>query len=159
MIMEDDHLQWRLHFLVREKLYQTMGDVLKTTEMMHNSSVKKFYQGIALLFSNHQSPDALDYFNPLHQDASSVLKLGALLASIYVCKHVKISSSETLAQLETQLKNERKKAEDKPLYYAAIFLHLIDHQSKAREYIDRMLQISPNSSDGQVIKGWIEISL
>lgn len=133
-----------------------MGDVLKTSEM-HSTSVKRFYQGIALLFNNHQSQDALDYFNPLHDDAS--LKLGALLASIYVYKHFKISSSETLAQLETTLKNERKKTEELPLYYAAVFLHLIDHQSKAREYIDRMLQIYPNNGDGLIIKGWIEIAL
>ena len=155
--MDDKFWQAKVHFLWREKLYQASGEVLKTPDSSHSGSVSKFYRGLALLLVN-QTQEALDIFTPLQKD--SIVNLGALLGSIYIYKHFKTGSSETLSQLEAQLRTERKKAEDLSLYYGALFLHFVDHQEKAREYVDRISGINPSSADinteAMALKGWIE---
>jgi tetratricopeptide repeat protein 21B len=45
------------------------------------------------------------------------------------------------------------------LYYAGIFLLHVDRVDKAREYVDRLLKINPQSKDGLILKGWVEVSL
>ena len=45
-----------------------------------------------------------------------------------------------------------------PLYYAGLFLFLSNRIDKAREYIDRMLKLKPSSTEGLVLKGWIELN-
>ena len=45
------------------------------------------------------------------------------------------------------------------LYYAGTFLLHIDRADKAKEYVDRLLKINPQSKDGLILKGWMEVSL
>ena len=45
------------------------------------------------------------------------------------------------------------------LYYAGIFLLYIDKADKAKEYVDRMLKIKPQSPEGIALKGWVEVDL
>ena len=45
------------------------------------------------------------------------------------------------------------------LYYAGIFLPYIDKADKAKEYVDRMLKIKPQSPEGIALKGWVEVDL
>jgi tetratricopeptide (TPR) repeat protein len=44
------------------------------------------------------------------------------------------------------------------LYYAGIFLLHADRVEKAREYVDRLLKINPQSKDGLILKGWLEVN-
>ncbi|CAN7998156.1 unnamed protein product [Ixodes hexagonus] len=43
------------------------------------------------------------------------------------------------------------------LYYAGLFLFLTGRYDKAKEYIDRMLKVSPPTREGLILKGWNEI--
>ena len=45
------------------------------------------------------------------------------------------------------------------LYYAGTFLLHIDRADKAKEYVDRLLKINPQSKEGLNLKGWMEVSL
>ena len=54
-------------------------------------------------------------------------------------------------------KDERKRADDQALYYAAIFLFYLEKLDKAREYVDRLLKINNSSKEGLILKGWIEV--
>ena len=45
------------------------------------------------------------------------------------------------------------------LYYAGTFLLHIDRADKAKEYVDRLLKINPQSKEGLILKGWMEVSL
>lgn len=49
---------------------------------------------------------------------------------------------EAIQELEYSLKEIRKTVSGTALYYAGVFLWLIGHHDKAKEYIDRMLKIS-----------------
>ena len=44
------------------------------------------------------------------------------------------------------------------LYYASMFLWLCGRHDKAREYVDRMLKMSPSSKDGLTLRGWIDLT-
>ena len=38
-----------------------------------------------------------------------------------------------------------------------MFLLYIDKADKAKEYVDRMLKIKPQSPEGLALKGWVEV--
>ena len=83
--------------------------------------------------------------------------LGALVGLIQAHKSCLTVDKEAVAAYDTRLKEERKKATDESLYYAALFLLYLDKAEKAREYVDRLLKINPNSVDGLNLKGWVEV--
>ena len=58
-----------------------------------------------------------------------------------------------------RLKDERKRADDEALYFAGLFLLYLEKADKAREYVDRLLKINPNSVDGLNLKGWVEVTI
>ena len=154
--MEDKALQVKLNFLCREELYHTLISVIDKTSDTSNNVVK-FYSAFALM-KTCRVEDALAILTPLQADP--VINLAAILAGIYIHKHLKIGSdSDSVSRLESLLRNERKKANDRSLYFAALFLHFNNRQEKAREYADRMLSVNPgpNNVDGLILKGWIEL--
>ena len=83
--------------------------------------------------------------------------LGALVGLIQAHKSCLTVDKEAVAAYDTRLKEERKKATDESLYYAALFLLYLDKAEKAREYVDRLLKINSNSVDGLNLKGWVEV--
>lgn len=153
--MEDRILQVKLHGLFREQLYHSAAELVHSLDSSSSVS-NKFYRALALLFT-HKIEESLSFLTSLHGDP--LLNLGAILASIHIHKHLKSDSNEHVIQLETTLRSERKKANDKSLYYAALFLHFNNRQEKAREYIERALNInsSLNNVDHIILKGWIEL--
>jgi tetratricopeptide repeat protein 21B len=50
------------------------------------------------------------------------------------------SDKETIAELDAKVKETRKRAEEKALYYAGYFWFAIGRPEKAKEYIDRGLK-------------------
>ncbi len=44
------------------------------------------------------------------------------------------------------------------LYNASMFLWLSGKNDKAREYIDKLLKMAPTSTEGLVLKGWIDLT-
>ena len=85
-----------------------------------------------------------------------------------------------MAGYDAKLKEERKRADDQvtlneyyslliilitkhqnislqALYYAGVFLLYVERIDKAKEYVDRLLKINPQSKDGLILKGWVEV--
>ena len=83
--------------------------------------------------------------------------LGSLLALIHAHKQCLTVDKEAVAGFDQKLKDERKRADDQALYYAAIFLFYLEKLDKAREYVDRLLKINNSSKEGLILKGWIEV--
>lgn len=54
---------------------------------------------------------------------------------------------ETVKQLESKLKAERTTCGETALYFAGMFLFHSGKADKAREYVDRMLKMSPQSKE------------
>ncbi len=84
--------------------------------------------------------------------------LGSLLALIHAHKLCLTVDKEAVANYDAKLKEERKRADDQTLYYAGVFLMHVNRAEKAKEYVDRLLKINPQSKDGLVLKGWVELS-
>uniref|UniRef100_A0A8C6XU84 Tetratricopeptide repeat domain 21A n=1 Tax=Naja naja TaxID=35670 RepID=A0A8C6XU84_NAJNA len=68
------------------------------------------------------------------------------------------SDSSALLDLESKLKEARKTAGSNALYYAGLFLWLMNKNDKAKEYVDKMLKVSNGAKEGQVLKGWIYVT-
>lgn len=154
--MGDKNTEVRLRCLFREQLYQSAAEATNETSPSVDI-IYKFYRALAMLFTN-KVEDALSLFTSLIADP--ILNLTAILASIHIHKHFKNKDiGETTVELEATLRSERKKANDKSLYYAALFLHLNNRQEKAREYAERALNLnpSPDNTDCVILKGWIEL--
>lgn len=57
-----------------------------------------------------------------------------------------VSDREAILESDARVKEQRKGADQKALYYAGLFLWHIGRHDKAREYIERMIKM-PNSSN------------
>lgn len=57
------------------------------------------------------------------------------------------SDRDTIQELDMKVKETRKSASPKALYYAGMFLWLLGRNDKAREYVDRMIKISSGSTE------------
>jgi len=116
----------------------------------------KFFYGMALVLEG-QLQEGIRELDSLQ--SYSEVQLGSLLALIHAHKKCQPVDKEAVTQLDTKLKDERKRADDQALYYAGIFLLHIDRADKAKEYVDRLLKINPQSKEGLILKGWMEVSM
>lgn len=116
----------------------------------------KFFFGMALVLEG-QLQEGIRELDTVQ--TYTEVQLGALLAMIYAHKRCSTVDREAVTSLDTKLKEERKRADDQALYYAGTFLLHIDRADKAREYVDRLLKINPQSKEGLILKGWMEVSL
>ncbi|XP_016148131.1 tetratricopeptide repeat protein 21B-like [Sinocyclocheilus grahami] len=85
------------------------------------------------------------------------LSLCVLMALVYAQKKRPNPDRDVIQELDGRVKEERKTASPKALYYAGLLLWLLGRNDKAREYVDRMIKISSGSKEGIVLKGWIEL--
>lgn len=58
---------------------------------------------------------------------------------------------EVVQELDAKVKEVRKNASPKGLYYAGMFLWLLGRNDKAREYVERMIKISNGSKEVRVV--------
>lgn len=87
------------------------------------------------------------------------LIVGSLVALIYIHKRKQTTDKQIFINLDTRLKEVRKKANENELYYAALFLFACEKYEKARDYIDKALKLNAIFPDALSLKGWIEIYL
>ncbi|KAH9368607.1 hypothetical protein HPB48_004042 [Haemaphysalis longicornis] len=116
--------------------------------------VYRLYFGMSLIFEGRLQEGIREL--DVVKDSKDV-SLGGILALIYAHRKCSVVDKEAVAQLDAQLKESRKQAGEKVLYYAGQFLFLTGKHDKAREYIDRMLKVAPPTRDGLILKGWNEI--
>ena len=73
--------------------------------------------------------------------------LCSLMALVIAHKRSKNSDKQTVQQLEAKLKSERTQCGETALYFGGMFLFHSGRPDKAREYVDRMLKLSPSSKE------------
>uniref|UniRef100_A0A8C6WI23 Tetratricopeptide repeat domain 21B n=1 Tax=Neogobius melanostomus TaxID=47308 RepID=A0A8C6WI23_9GOBI len=86
------------------------------------------------------------------------VSLCTLMALVYAEKKKSNPDREVIQELDAKVKEDRKSASPKGLYYAGMFLWLLGRNDKAREYVERMVKISNGSTEGIILKAWIDIT-
>ncbi|XP_077563092.1 tetratricopeptide repeat protein 21B-like isoform X2 [Haemaphysalis longicornis] len=148
-------LKTKIHYYCREKHYRTMQRAaVEGLKRYSGDPVYRLYFGMSLIFEGRLQEGIREL--DVVKDSKDV-SLGGILALIYAHRKCSVVDKEAVAQLDAQLKESRKQAGEKVLYYAGQFLFLTGKHDKAREYIDRMLKVAPPTRDGLILKGWNEI--
>jgi hypothetical protein len=67
------------------------------------------------------------------------------------------SDRDVIQELDGKVKEDRKSATPKGLYYAGMFLWLLGRNDKAREYIERMIKVSNGSREVSLVMCFSQI--
>uniref|UniRef100_A0AAR2KGP0 Tetratricopeptide repeat protein 21B n=1 Tax=Pygocentrus nattereri TaxID=42514 RepID=A0AAR2KGP0_PYGNA len=120
-----------------------------------NDSVFIFFHAYGLLMQDHVQ-EAIQELEQV-RDRRDV-SLCTLMALVYAQKKRPHPDRDTIQELDARVKEDRKSASPKALYHAGMFLWLLGRNDKAREYVDRMIKISSGSTEGIILKGWIDLT-
>ncbi|OBS75116.1 hypothetical protein A6R68_14362 [Neotoma lepida] len=124
-------------------------------ERYSNDPVLQFFKAYGALGEDHIH-DAISELESIqsHPDMS----LCSVIALLYAHKCCDTIDGEAVQELESSLKEIRRTASDTALYYASLFLWLVDRHDKAREYVDHMLKVCSGSKEGYVLRGWVDLT-
>ncbi|XP_064471618.1 tetratricopeptide repeat protein 21B-like [Ornithodoros turicata] len=148
-------LKTKIHYFCREKYYHSMQRAaVEGIKRYSGDPSYRLYFGISLILEGRVQEGIREL--DAVKESKDVL-LGGILALIFAHRKCAVVDKEAVAHLDSQLKEVRKQAGDKMLYYAGLFLMLTSKYDKAREYIDRMLRAAPPTREGLMLKGWNEI--
>uniref|UniRef100_A0A671Q659 Tetratricopeptide repeat protein 21B-like n=1 Tax=Sinocyclocheilus anshuiensis TaxID=1608454 RepID=A0A671Q659_9TELE len=114
-----------------------------------------FLHAYGLLMQGEENPLFSIFLEQLKERRD--LSLCVLMALVYAQKKRPNPDRDVIQELDGRVKEERKTASPKALYYAGLLLWLLGRNDKAREYVDRMIKISSGSKEGIVLKGWIDL--
>lgn len=155
--MDENEIKSKVFFYLREKYYTTMQSVvLEGLVKYPDHSLLKFLNASAVLICGRPQ-DAIREFENLQSDEE--LALAAILALIYTHKKYSTLDKDELQKFDAQLKVTRKKSGGPELYFAALFLFIVEKLEMAKDYIDKSLKLNSEYSDAIVFKGWIEFYL
>ncbi|KAL7976463.1 hypothetical protein Chor_008412 [Crotalus horridus] len=147
----------RILYYAQEKYFNHVIQATNIELSKHaHDPVLLFFKGLGTLFLGRiqEGISLLENAQKRHVDVS----LCCLLGLIYAHKRCENVDSSAVLDLETKLKEARKTAGSNALYYAGLFLWLMNKNDKAKEYIDKMLKVSNGAKEGQVLKGWIYVT-
>lgn len=145
----------KIHYYLREKYYRhAQNAALEGLKKYGNDSVLKYYVACTTVLEGRTQEGIRDL--DLLRDKKDV-NLCTTLALLHAHRMGKATDKEAINELDAKLKEERKQAGDKALYFAGIFLMMIDRPDKAKDYIDRVLKVNERSKEGLVAKGWLEM--
>ncbi|XP_075548739.1 tetratricopeptide repeat protein 21B-like isoform X1 [Dermacentor variabilis] len=148
-------LKTRIHYYCREKQYRSMQRAaVDGLKRYSGDAVYRLYFGMSLIFEGRLQ-EGIRELDVVRE--SKDVSLGGIMALIFAHRKCSVVDKEAVSQLDAQLKETRKQAGEKVLYYAGLFLFLTGKHDKAREYIDRMLKVAPPTREGLILKGWNEI--
>uniref|UniRef100_G1P572 Tetratricopeptide repeat domain 21A n=1 Tax=Myotis lucifugus TaxID=59463 RepID=G1P572_MYOLU len=140
----------------QEKYFHHVQQAAATgLEKFSNDPVLQFFKAYGAFREEHIQ-DAISSLESLrnHPDVS----LCSIMALIYAHRCCKTIDQEAIQELESSLKEIRKTASWIALYYAGLFLWLMGRHDKAKEYVDRMLQLSNGAREGYVLKGLVDLT-
>uniref|UniRef100_A0A8C6SMK6 Tetratricopeptide repeat protein 21B n=1 Tax=Neogobius melanostomus TaxID=47308 RepID=A0A8C6SMK6_9GOBI len=130
-----------------EKYYNHAANAAVAAQRKYSDTVFTFLHAYAVLMQGEPSTRK-------HRDVS----LCTLMALVYAEKKKSNPDREVIQELDAKVKEDRKSASPKGLYYAGMFLWLLGRNDKAREYVERMVKISNGSTEGIILKAWIDIT-
>ncbi|XP_064419793.1 tetratricopeptide repeat protein 21B [Latimeria chalumnae] len=120
-----------------------------------NDPVLIFFRAYGILMED-QTQEAIRELEAI-KDKREV-SLCTLIALIYAHKKSSNPDRDAVQELDAKLKEDRKSAGQKALYFAGLFLWHLGRHDKAREYIDRMMKVFNGAKEGWILKGWIDLT-
>ncbi|KAE8595622.1 hypothetical protein XENTR_v10015818 [Xenopus tropicalis] len=152
----DHNITAAIIYYCQEKYHQHVQNLASEgLKKYSNDPVLQFFKIYGMLMEDRVQ-DAIRKLEFIKDDPTVVLC--STMALIYAHKRSGRVDRESVAELESKLKETRKSAGPKALYYAGMFLWLMGRTDKAREYIDRMLKISNRSREGLALRGWLDLN-
>ncbi|XP_076851637.1 tetratricopeptide repeat protein 21B [Brachyhypopomus gauderio] len=143
-------------YFCQEKCYNHVLNLSSEAQRkFSNDPVFIFFHGYGLLMQDHVQ-EAIKELEQV-KDRRDV-SLCILMALVYAQKKRPNPDRDTIQELDARVKEDRKSANPNALYYAGLFLWLLGRNDKARDYVDRMIKISSGSSEGILLKGWIDLT-
>lgn len=145
----------KINYYCREGYYGHMENA--AVEGLHrygNDPVLKFFVAFAKVMQD-RIQEGIRELDMLKDKRD--INLCATMALMFAHKKSPNVDREAVTMLDAKLKEERKQAGELGLYFAGLFLFLNGKHDKAREYIDRMLKMVPESVEGLTVKGWLEM--
>ena len=82
----------------------------------------------------------------LIKDKQEVI-LCTTMALVFAHKRAKLVDREAVQELEAKLRQDRTGCGELALYFGGMFLWHTGRHDKAREYVDRMIKMAPNSKE------------
>lgn len=156
MAAEDETTMALLNFYCQEKLYHHMqASAVDAIRKYGSDPVLVFFKAYGLILEGSAS-EAIRELEAIRDN--DTIHLCATMALIYAHKKSKSQDREAMQELDTKLKEERKSANDKALFFAGLFLWHTGRHDKAREYVDRSMKMSQGSVESLVLRAWIDMT-
>ncbi|XP_029461519.1 tetratricopeptide repeat protein 21B isoform X2 [Rhinatrema bivittatum] len=120
-----------------------------------SDSVVLFFRAYGMLMQD-QVQESIREFEFIKENPD--VSLCSLMALIYAHKKSSNPDREAIQELDAKMKESRRSAGQKALYFAGLFLWHLGRHDKAREYVDRMIKISNGSKEGLILKAWLDMT-
>ncbi|KAK2509919.1 hypothetical protein MC885_009975 [Smutsia gigantea] len=154
--MDSRELKTLINYYCQERYFHHVSLVASEGMKKYgHDPVFRFYHAYGTLMEG-KTQEALREFEAIKSEQD--ISLCSLIALIYAHKMSPNPDREAILESDARVKEQRKGAGPKTLYYAGLFLWHIGRHDKAREYIDRMIKMSNGSKEGQVLKAWLDIT-
>lgn len=138
-----------------EKYHNHAVNAAAAAQRRFSDPVYTFLHAYAILMQD-QIHDATVELDTIRE--SRDVSLCTMMALVFAEKKKTNPDREVIQELDAKVKEDRKSASPKSLYYAGMFLWLLGRNDKAREYIERMIKISNGSKEGIILKAWIDVT-
>uniref|UniRef100_A0AAY5KV66 Tetratricopeptide repeat domain 21B n=1 Tax=Esox lucius TaxID=8010 RepID=A0AAY5KV66_ESOLU len=140
-----------IYYYCHEKYFNHVLNAAATAQRKFNDPIFSFFHAYGTLMQEaiHELETIKD-----RRDVS----LCTFMALVYAEKKRPNPDRDVIQELDAKVKEDRKSATPKGLYYAGMFLWLLGRNDKAREYVERMIKISNGSREGIILKGWIDLT-
>ncbi|XP_070095030.1 tetratricopeptide repeat protein 21A isoform X3 [Equus caballus] len=153
---DDSCLMAGIIYYSQEKYFRHLQQAAAVgLEKFSNDPVLQFFKAYGVL-REERIQDAISNLESIRNYPD--VSLCSIMALIYAHKRCETIDREAIQELESSLKEIRKTASGTALYYGGLFLWLLGHHDKAKEYIDRMLKVSSSSREGYVLRGWVDLT-
>ncbi|KAL4636202.1 tetratricopeptide repeat protein 21B [Arapaima gigas] len=145
-----------ISYYCQEKYFNhVLNTASETQRKVSNDPIFTFYRAYAVLMQG-RIQEAIHELESI-KDRRDV-SLCTMMALVYAHKKCQNPDREAIQELDAKVKEDRKNASPKGLYYAGLLLWHLGRNDKAREYVDRMIKISSSTKEGIILKGWIDLT-
>ncbi|XP_039613461.1 tetratricopeptide repeat protein 21B isoform X1 [Polypterus senegalus] len=154
---EDDALTLALinYYCQQRYFHHVQNAANERLKKYGNDQVLSFFRAYGILMED-RIQEALRELEAI--EIRGEVSLCTLIALIYTHKKSSDIDREAIQELDAKLKEDRKTAGPKALYFASLFLWYLGRNEKAREYAERMIKISNGTKEGVILKGWIDLT-
>ncbi|XP_069585880.1 tetratricopeptide repeat protein 21A isoform X1 [Ranitomeya imitator] len=152
----DPEMMTSIIFNCNNKYYRHMQPTIREgLQKYHHDPVLLFFKAYSILMEDRVQ-EAIRELESI-KDAPEV-SLCAVMLLMYAHKKSEVVDRDAVSELEANLKETRRSAGARALYFAGLLLWLLGRSDKAQEYVDRMLKMSNRSGEGLVLKGWLNLT-